>query len=302
MLQRTPFLVGETHGILSRPENAVRAASDRFGWTSLYASMQRELPYEGTFAPVKDQLIVQHLDGPVTIDRLNGGSAERCAVPAGGLHLFPGGLEFGVRLMGVLSTLHVYVRRQVIEEVAGEIADGDPAHVEIAPQFLGPDPALGALFAAIRHALTEEEYGSAIYVDYLARAIASHLVSRHSGVRTRTAPAVESIGGIAPVIRRALDYMRANIEQPISLEDIAAVAGRSPSQVARQFRASFGVPPHQYLLVMRIKHAQHLLATTGQSIAEVAFACGFSHQEHMTRVFRRWCDTTPAAYRRAARN
>lgn len=204
--------------------------------------------------------------------------------------------------MGVLSTLHVYVRREVIEEVAGELAEGDPTLVEIAPQFLAPDPALGALFAAIRHALVEDEYGSAIYIDYLARAIASHLVSRHSGARIKPMPAMETHGGIVPMIRTAIDFMQANIEQPISLGEIAGVIGRSPSQVARQFRASFGVPPHRYLLVMRIKHAQRLLATTGQPIADVALACGFSHQEHMTRVFRRWCDTTPAAYRRAARH
>jgi AraC family transcriptional regulator len=300
-IQRTPFLVGETHGILSRPENAVRASSDRFGWTSLYASMQRELPYEGVFPGVKDQLIVQHLDGPVTIDRLNGSSAERCLVPAGGLHLFPGGLEFGVRLMGVLSTLHVYVRREVIEEVAAELSDRDPAHVEIAPQFLAPDPALDSLFGAIRHALSEDEYGSAIYIDYLSRAIASHLVHHHSGTRVKMAPSTARTL-VSPLLRTAVDYMRTNIEQPIGLDDIADVVGRSPSQVARQFHAGFGVPPHRYLLIMRIKHAQHLLATTGQTIAEIALACGFSHQEHMARVFRRWCDTTPAAYRRATRN
>ena len=57
-----------------------------------------------------------------------------------------------------------------------------------------------------------------------------------------------------------------------------------------------------YLLVMRIKLAQHLLQNTGDSIAEIAFACGFSHQEHLTRMFRRWCDTTPATFRKATRN
>ncbi len=163
-----PFTVHETHGILSRPENKIRAASDRFGWSSLYASAQREIPYEGYFPAVKDQLIVQHLDGPVPIDRLHGPNPARCLVPAGGLHLVPGGLDFGVRLMGALSTLHVYVRRHVVEEVAAELIDGDPQHVEIPPQFLAPDPAISSLMDAIRIALDEDDYGSSIYVDYLA--------------------------------------------------------------------------------------------------------------------------------------
>ncbi len=297
-----PFTVSETHGILSRPENGIRASSDRFGWTSLYASAQREIPYEGHFPSVKDQLIVMHLDGPVLIDRLHGPNPARCLVPAGGLHLVPGGLDFGVRLMGALSTLHVYVRRAVIEEVAEDMIDGDPALVEIAPQFLAPDPALSALMSAIRHALEEDDYGSSIYVDYLSRAIASQLVRRYAGRSLSATPPLGPIGTVGPVIAEAIEYMRAHIDQPISLDDIAGAVNRSASHLARQFRSSLGVPPHQYLLVMRIKLAQHLLQTTSDSIAEIAFACGFSHQEHMTRMFRRWCDTTPGTYRRALRN
>ena len=297
-----PFTVQETHGILTRPENKIRASSDRFAWSSLYASAQREIPYEGHFPAVKDQLIVQHLDGPVPIDRLHGPSPARCLVPAGGLHLVPGGLDFGVRLMGALSTLHVYVRRHIIEEVAAETSDGDPTQIEIPPQFLEPDPAISSLMSAVRLALEEDDYGSSIYVDYLARAIASQLVRRYSGRKPHEMPPLGPIGTVGPTIAGAIEFMRAHIDEPISLNDIAGAVNRSASHLARQFRASVGVPPHQYLLVMRIKLAQNLLQTTGDSIAEIAFACGFSHQEHLTRVFRRWCNTTPATFRRATRN
>ena len=302
MLAGSPFGVHETHGILSRPENKIRASSDRLHWTSLYASAQRELPYEGFFPAVKDQLIVLHIDGPVAIDRLHGPANARCVVPAGGIHLVPGGMDFGVRLMGALSTMHVYLRRSVIEEVAAEIADGDPAHIEIPAQFLGPDPALNSLLAAINHALTEDEYGTGLYIDYLARAIASQLIRNHSGRRIRSTPALAPTGTVGPVLSEAIEFMRANLERPLSLEEIAEAVNRSPSHFARQFRAQLGIPPHQYLVVLRLKKAQHLLETTRESIAEIAFECGFSHQEHLTRLFRRWCETTPAAFRKAARN
>ncbi len=302
MRANEPFHVQETHGILTRPENRVRASSDRFGWTSLYASAQREIPYEGYFPAVKDQLIVLHLDGPVPIDRLHGPNAARCLMPAGGIHLVPGGLDFGVRLMGALSTLHVYVRRSIIEEVGAELFDGDAAHIEIPPQFLEPDPALQALLAAIRVALEEDAYGTTLYVDYLSRAIASQLIRRHSGQKPRPMPQLGPIGTIGPVVAEAIEYMRAHVGAPISLDDIAGAVNRSPSHVARQFRSSLGIPPHQYLLVMRIKQAQRMLLTTSDPIAEIAFACGFSHQEHLTRMFRRWCNTTPATFRKASRN
>ncbi|HVY19787.1 MAG TPA: helix-turn-helix domain-containing protein [Bauldia sp.] len=297
-----PFRVEETHGILTRPENSIRASSDRFGWTSLYASAQREIPYEGMFPAVKDQLIVLHLDGPVQIDRLHGPNAARCLMPAGGIHLVPGGLDFGVRLMGALSTLHVYVRRAIIEEVAAELFDGDPAHIDIPPQFLEPNAAMQSLLGAIRAALAEDAYGTSLYVDYLSRAIAAQLIRHHTGQRVRQISGLAPIGHIGPVVVEAIDYMRAHIAAPISLEDIASAVNRSPSHVARQFRNGLGIPPHQYLLVLRIKEAQRMLATTSVPIAEIAFACGFSHQEHLTRMFRRWCSTTPATFRKASRN
>ncbi len=297
-----PFRVNETHGILTRPENKVRASSDRFGWSALYASAQRELPYEGHFPSVRDQLIVLHVDGPVAIDRLHGPSPARCIVPAGGLHLVPGGMEFGVRLMGALSTLHVYLRRAVIEEVAAETIGGDPGQLEIPPQFLEPEPALNALMNAVNIALFDEAEGSTLYIDYLSRALASQLVRNHSGARVRATPALGPIGQVGPVIADAIEFMRENLADNISLEQIAAAVNRSPSHFARQFRSALGIPPHQYLVVLRLKRAQHLLAHSRDSIAEIAFECGFSHQEHLTRMFRRWCDTTPAAYRRAIRN
>jgi AraC family transcriptional regulator len=223
-------------------------------------------------------------------------------MPAGGIHLVPGGLDFGVRLMGALSTLHVYVRRAILEEVAAELFDGDPAHVEIPPQFLEPDAAMQSLLGAIRVALEEDAYGTSLYVDYLSRAIAAQLIRQHSGHRVRQMPGLGPIGHIGPVVAEAIEYMRMHIAAPISLDDIAGAVNRSPSHVARQFRNSLGIPPHQYLLVLRIKEAQRLLVRTNTPIAEIAFACGFSHQEHLTRMFRRWCSTTPATFRKASRN
>src|SRR6218665_4058759 len=105
----TAFDVRETHGILMRSENRMRVSCDGHGWSSLYASAQREQPYEGHFPPVRDQLLVLHRNGPVAVERLDDGRPQRHVVPAGGVHLFPGGRPFNVRLMGELDTVHVYI-------------------------------------------------------------------------------------------------------------------------------------------------------------------------------------------------
>ena len=61
------FAIGETHGGLLRPANKIQASSDGRGWPSLYASLQREMPFEDSFDAVDVPLIVLHLDGPVTV-------------------------------------------------------------------------------------------------------------------------------------------------------------------------------------------------------------------------------------------
>jgi AraC family transcriptional regulator len=86
----------------------------------------------------------------------------------------------------------------------------------------------------------------------------------------------------------------------VSLAELASTAGLSVSQFSRQFKARTGLAPHRFLLGLRVEHACRLLRTGRTSIAEVAVACGFSHQEHLTRVMRAQLDTTPGAVRRGS--
>jgi AraC family transcriptional regulator len=80
---------------------------------------------------------------------------------------------------------------------------------------------------------------------------------------------------------------------------MAALAGLSVSQFSRQFKTRTGLAPHQYLVQMRVDTACRMLHGATVPIAEVAVRCGFSHQEHLTRVIRAHLKTTPAAIRRA---
>lgn len=287
------FDVRETHGIVTRSENRMRVSCEGHGWSSLYASAQREQPYEGHFPPVRDQLLVLHRNGPVAVERLGEGRPHRRVVPAGGVHLVPGGRPFSVRLLGELDTVHVYIRRKVIEEVAAEMVEGDPAAIEI-PADIVSDPTLTGMLDAITLSLGDGDYATAIYMDHLARAIAAQLVRRHSQARLRQREQPR----IGPDLSRALDYMHDNIARSFNLADLAKATGRSPSHLSRQFRENLGQPPHAYLINLRLDMARGLLERTKEPIAGIAHDCGFSHQEHLTRLFRRRFDTTPRAFRR----
>lgn len=123
MATAAAFGVQETHGILWRETNKLRASSDGAGWASLYVSAQRETPYRASYGAVRDHLVILHLDGPVGVRRyLDNGHARR-AIPPGGLFILPGGVDFGVQLEAQLESLHVYVRDAVLREVAADLFD-----------------------------------------------------------------------------------------------------------------------------------------------------------------------------------
>lgn len=290
------FGVEETHGILWRPENRIYAKSDGRGWSSLYASTQRETPYEAHYRAVQDHLIILHLDGPVGVRRRLGSEESRRVVPPGGLFILPGGVEFGVELEGELDSLHVYLRRQLVAEVADDLGLDGP-DLALTPKLGERDQLIERLALGVREALTDDDPAAGVYVDYLSRALAARLLREHSNCAPGRAPAK---GGLtASQLALASDFMEAHLDQTIALADIASACGLSPTHFARCFKATVGAPPHQHLMQLRVERAKRLLQGS-QPIVEVALACGFAHQEHLTRVFRTQTGMTPAAYRRTA--
>jgi AraC family transcriptional regulator len=297
MGQAETFGVEETHGILWRPENRIYAKSDGRGWSSLYASTQREAPYEAEYPAVQDHLIVLHLDGPVGVRRRLGAEEAHKVVPPGGLFILPGGVEFGVRLEGELDSLHVYLRRQLVQEVASDLGMDRP-DLTIIPRLGERDLLIERLALGVREALTDDDHAAGVYVDYLSRALAARLLREHSNSAPERAGPPK--GGLTPAqIALASDFMEAHLDRPLALAEIASACGLSPTHFARRFKAAVGAPPHQRLMQLRVERAKRLLQSS-MPIAEVAIACGFTHQEHLTRVFRRLTGMTPAGFRRAA--
>ena len=97
-----------------------------------------------------------------------------------------------------------------------------------------------------------------------------------------------------------LDYMRANLSERITLDDLAAVIDISPFHFLRCFQKQYHVTPQQMLMALRLFDAKRLLAT-GLPPAQVAAACGLSDQAHLTRAFVRRYGVTPARYQQQVR-
>jgi AraC-like DNA-binding protein len=107
----------------------------------------------------------------------------------------------------------------------------------------------------------------------------------------RSAPSART-----PRLVRAADFIRDNCTRPLSLEDICREAGLSASHLIRAFRETYGLTPHAFQLNCRIEFCRSQLRA-GRSIADVAFAAGFSDQAHFQRTFKRFVSATPGQYR-----
>lgn len=293
--------LADTHGLVTRAGTKIWATSEGCGWRSIFASTQREAPFEEDCPAVADHLIVVHLSGPVRVGRTLAGKRESRMIPPGGIFIMPGDVEFGVRLEAPLDTVHFYLHRAVVDEIADEFAAaGGP--VRIVPKLGELDPLLEQIAIGLRQQLQDASAATALYVDHLARATAARLLHAHSNATRRPPDPPRKTGLSARQLQRAIDYIDFNLDRDPTLAELAAVAGLSPTYFARQFRLATGLAPHRYLLRARVDRAKRFLAASDRPIATIALDCGFCHQEHLTRVFRKHCGTTPAAYRTSVRS
>lgn len=102
----------------------------------------------------------------------------------------------------------------------------------------------------------------------------------------------------AEALARVQDYVTEYLSEPIRVADLAALTGMSVGRFTLCFRASTGVPPHQFVITRRVEAAMGLLRGSSMPMAEVAAACGFSSQQHMATLMRRLMQVAPSAVRR----
>lgn len=281
----TELGLADTNGILAQPWIQPERTTTGLGLTGVYLSAQRERPYRAEFAPARSHQLILHTTGPAGVRR---GTGAARTVPIGGLFLQPAHRELTVELCDPLDTVHVYLADDLVRPGA-----------DLAEELGVRDPLLEQLIIALDTAVRAWQPAARAYAEQLGLMIAAQLAHRHTGQEPPSLPRPARRGLSEHRFERVRELIAARLAEPLSLADLAAVTGLSVSQFARQFTARTGQAPHRYLLRERLDRAVLLLRTGSAPIAEIAVHCGFSHQEHLTRVMRARLGTTPAALRRA---
>ncbi len=270
------------------------ASSAGLGWSTMFASIQREEPFRGRFEANANALLVTAATGPVDVTyRIDGRVVSR-HLQEKGIFFLPPLRDCEVTLNTPLDSIHVYLRPELFSGSEGQAQNSD---FGLSPLLGEPEPLTSNLLAVVEEMVREGDTSCSLLADSIAHAIANRFVVLNG--REREAPCAVERGLSTRSVRSIRDFVEANIADCIKLSDLAAICGVSPEYFIRLFKSSLGVSPHRYVVGVRIHHAKLLLTDPDIGLADVARQCGFAHQQHFTNTFRRMTGLSPGAYRRA---
>jgi AraC family transcriptional regulator len=194
-------------------------------------------------------------------------------------------------------SLLFYLPRAALNAIADDAAAPRIGDLNYKPGVGVNDATISSLGSTILPALSHADQANRLFVDHVTLAAGIHLASTYGGLR----PVVRPVrGGLAPwQERRAQEVLSANLDGSVPLKDVARECRLSVSHFSRAFRRTIGVAPHNWLVTRRIEVAKEKLRDTRLSLSNVALACGFADQSHLTRVFTGMVGVSPGAWRRA---
>jgi AraC-like DNA-binding protein len=99
-------------------------------------------------------------------------------------------------------------------------------------------------------------------------------------------------------LKRIEEYVRANLDSTLDIDELAGLIRMSPSHFTRSFSKTVGQTPHRYVIQCRVEKARELLTATDLPLTEIALTTGFSDQSHFSRRFQELTGFPPGAYRR----
>jgi len=165
---------------------------------------------------------------------------------------------------------------------------------ELGFQLKVDDPFIRQLSLEISHEITSVA-PNRMYVMTMVNSLAVQLLHKFSNQAHKS---IQNLGSLSPQqLKIVVNYIGQNIDKDLTLKKLASLVQISQHHFARSFKQTMDITPHQYIIQQRIKLSQQLLRQLHLRIDEVALACGFSHQSHLNRHFKRYMGLTPKQFR-----
>jgi len=234
-----------------------------------------------------------HLGAPVPVSYRAGRYERQGTRLHGQFCVVPAGSSTRWTLTAPATSLLLRVNPSLLQETAEHMR----LQAELAPAIHIRDPQIeriGWMMQAEEH---DGHPGGRIFADSLATALAARLLALQTLASRR--PAAEPVRALpAWQLRAVQDYIEANLDQDLTLAELATVAGFSVSHFKELFRQAAGMPVHRFVLARRVERARQLLWEGKLSNTEIALEAGFAHPSHMARCVRRLTGYAPAQLRK----
>jgi AraC family transcriptional regulator len=273
------------------------ASSQTLGWIGLQAARYRNVPTKELRVPrLSQHVLILVTKAPNEMEVTCDGFKRDSAPPTGSITLFPAGSVRDWRWRGTVDSLQIALDSELLGKVAAQSFGIELSYTSIEPLNSFAQPELRNTMLTVQSELIPGRIAGSLMIESLANILAVQLIRHVFGVRQPTRRV------LAPLPQRQLamvvDYMMANLDGSPTLEQIAALVHRSPYHFARQFKATTGLPPHQYLISRRVERAQEMLRRRGDfNLAEIAIAVGFYDQSQLSFHFKRIVGVTPRQFR-----
>jgi len=267
-------------------------SSYALGWQGIQLDFHRSPPFE-----LPEYTCHQHI---ITIPTIHGMKVERIAEgKPHHLTFYPGDFCFApqdfslqTRWAQDLEAIHLILDPARIAQVAYELID--PDRVELAYHVKASDPLIYNLGAALKQSLEDFGEDSKLYADSATTFLTMHLLKKYATYKPKSPKYSE--GFTAAQLRQVTDYIHAHIAEEICLDALSRLLGLSRYYFCRLFKQSTGFSPYQYIIRCRVERAKELLKQGNLGLSDVAIACGFSHQSHLHRHFKRITGVTPKRF------
>jgi AraC family transcriptional regulator len=226
---------------------------------------------------------------------------QRSVSPAipGNAYLFDLSNNPTVVLNTPFSTVRLNISQSALDALAHERGLRRTGGLR-APSLGCPDPVMHSLAQTLVAAMEQPGDGTSLFADYIALAFHAHVLRTYGSVSV--GPVARRGGLAAWQLRRACALIEANLDGDPSIADVATECGLSSSYFAKAFKQATGAPPHAWLSMRRVAHAKRLLSDTRLALAEIALACGFVDQSHLSRTFAKVEGYSPGRWRRFQQN
>ncbi|NEH27880.1 helix-turn-helix transcriptional regulator [Rhizobium ruizarguesonis] len=271
----------------------ILASSAGRGWRGLEADLVRIPPGRTHISGTPYHRLGIHVGRPVRAQCRCDGREHRRLQKHGDIDVVPAGLDGVWEDDRECMILRLKISKDLFHRAAIDLGR-DPA-TAVVPQFQLRDPRLEAIAWALKAELEADVPSDNLYADTLATALALRLVEAGGD----TSRPVDNGRALSPRQKRMLtDYIEDNLDMPLSLAELASLAGLSLSHLKTQFRNSFGMPPHRYVLHRRVARVEVLIRSSGLPLSQIALEAGFAHQSHMANSMKRLLGISPGTITR----